>query len=630
MGVLILLLFLFSGVLCAFGLFRAYAVSIRLWIGGVMGFCMAMWFPTLFAFFLRFTRGANLCAVALALLLGGAVFLALRKRKAPPSLDWRPSIRQMLLCVVPLLLIFAYLQHTHYLRQVEGALHVGQSTYGDICMHAAIATSLQDAAFPPAYSILPDARLGYPFLVDALSTTMLLFGSSLRVALIVPGVLLGFLTFAGFFFLAERCTRSSRVAVVAFLLFFLNGGLGFLYAFDLVGEDASAVTSIFTGYYLAPANMPAYNLRWVNILCDMLLPQRTFLAGMAVLLPCLWLLLEGVEHREKTSPGRWCLLGVLAGALPMIHTHSFLALGLMSLGVIVLAVCRRQSLRSLRGFLLYGMVAVSLALPQLLVWTFPQTGTAGALAFVPGWVNNTGVSVRDETLWFWVKNMGPVFLLLVPAALSAEGSGRSLCVGAGLCFCVANLFRFQMLLYDNNKLMYAAYALLCPYTAAYLVRIYDRLQGIPGRRFLAGCFLFVSLFSGALSIGREVVSDYQLFSADEVCAAEYLREETPAGITVLTGRQHNNLASVLSGKNVVCGPDNFLATHGLPYDERAAVVPVMFTHPAENLSLFAQYGVEYVLIGPSERGQFAVDEAWFLDNCTLVYRNDSVSLYRFG
>ena len=59
--------------------------------------------------------------------------------------------------VAPLVILSGYLQYTHTLRNVGGALHVGQSTYGDLCLHLGIATSLRNAPFPPTYSLLPGA-----------------------------------------------------------------------------------------------------------------------------------------------------------------------------------------------------------------------------------------------------------------------------------------------------------------------------------------------------------------------------------------------------------------------------------------------------------------------------------------
>lgn len=76
----------------------------------------------------------------------------------------------------------------HTLSAGEGlSLHSGQSTYGDMNMHLGFITSIaKQQIFPPEYSILPGTKLAYPFLSDSISSSLYLFGTSLRVAYLVP------------------------------------------------------------------------------------------------------------------------------------------------------------------------------------------------------------------------------------------------------------------------------------------------------------------------------------------------------------------------------------------------------------------------------------------------------------
>ena len=99
--------------------------------------------------------------------------------------------------------------------------------------------------------------------------------------------------------------------------------------------------------------------------------------------------------------------------------------------------------------------------------------------------------------------------------------------------------------------------------------LWDRLRGLPGRSLLAAVFFFLSLTSGVLSLGREAVSDYQLFSAGEVEAAEYIRDELPADAVYLTGDQHNNFVAALAGRQIVCGTSSYLYFHGVNYQQAA-------------------------------------------------------------
>ena len=639
-GYLILAGFLASGCVVMDALLASRDRLVRLWLGLCTGLMLMMWLPALFAFALRFDRPAQLLGLASAAAIAGACALIGRRKPRSSRFTDMPLWLPLAL-VVPLALLGGYLQFTHILRNVNDTLHVGQSTYGDLCLHLGIATSLRGAAFPPDYSLLPGTLLGYPFLGDTMVTTMLLFGSDLTGAFVVTGTLMMALVFLGFVLFCWELTHSPAATVVATALMFVNGGLGFLYALDGVGKDATAFHQIFTGFYRTPTNQPALNLRWVNVICDMMIPQRTLLTGWMALLPMLWLLLTAVRDDDA---GAFALLGVLAGALPMIHTHSFLALGLISAGAMTYALvyAKERRLSVFLHFGLYGVIALALALPQLMTWSVPQTVNGGSLRFRFNWVNSqANGKLIDGYCWFWIKNVGLIWLMMVPAALTgkrrARGSirpmargnlTRMLGLGALCIYVTAELIQFQPNVYDNNKLFYVAYMAMMPAMGLYLVTLWNRLRGVRGRALLAFAFMLVSTLSGALSIGREVVSDYKLFSPQAVHAAAYFEENTPAHTVVLTGNAHNNPVAALAGRNIVCGSDSYLYFHGVSYFIQERDERLMLEAPGDNLALLDRYGVEYVYVSSLERGDFDVDEAWFADHCDTVFAEGDVYVYR--
>ena len=457
MAVLMLLAYLAAGILIITWLLPRQPLPVRAWLGACLGLFLMMWLPALIAFLRPFdalTQGLSLLALA------GLTALARRFRSPDRPAGFSGQDRQtlkLLACVaLPLTLLGLYLQHTHILRPQDGALHTGQSTYGDLPLHLAIITSLPGRTLPVDYSILPGVRLGYPFLGDSLSASLLALGLPLRAAVIVPGVLMMGLVFSGFALLAQRACRSPRAAALATLLVFLNGGLGFLYAFDLAGVSLGdpgsnqlqqgvwleRLQNILQGWYQTPANhaeFQQYNLRWSNLIADMLLPQRTFLAGWTILLPCLYLLVD-LQKSQQKDLRQILLLGLLAGGLPLIHTHSFLALGLLSAGMLALDLLRRQPVKP---WLLYGGLAVLLALPQLLLFTFEQTSSGNFIRFQFNWVNNLyGRGLLDGYLWFYIKNIGLPFLLALFALLEKDAWHRKLFSGALMIVLVAELILF--------------------------------------------------------------------------------------------------------------------------------------------------------------------------------------------
>lgn len=619
------------GVLIAARLMKKHGLLTRLWLGLALGCAMLMWFPSLFAFVFDFTMRAQLLGLGLAAAL--ALPAALSLRGASDGLarsSQKPPFKMLLAGALPVFLLMTFMLCTHTLREEGGALYTGQSTYGDMNLHLGIVTGLVDAAYPPEYTLLPGTLLGYPFLADAFSASLYMMGMPLRAAFLVPGVLMSALVPWGFVMLSWEMTRSERAVILSCALMFLNGGFGFAYIFDQVGRDPTRLQEMMTGFYKAPANLVDDNVRWVNVLVDMMLPQRTLLAGWMLLLPALWLLTRAV--REQNT-GKFIALGVWAGAMPMVHTHSFMALGLISAGAMIYALllARREArARLFVGFAAYGILAVGLALPQLLTWTFPQTLGGHSLAVRFNWANNQGGRLVDEYFWFWLKNVGPVLLVLVPAAVYAPKRSRMLALGALVIFIVAELFQFQPNEYDNNKLFYGAYMVMMPLAARYLVAVYDKLSDLPGRRFLAGVFVAVAVCSGALSVARECVSNYRLYGPGEVQAAAYINEETEQTAVFLTGQQHNNAVATLTGRRIVCGTPTFLYFHGVDYSQQQQAARLMYEAPLENQALFKQYDVAYVYISSYELANFSVDEEGIASLGRLVFDEEGVRIYALG
>lgn len=629
-GIFVLVFYLLCGVICARAILWDKSPLVRAWTGAAFGMLCFMWLPALFAFALRFTLSAEYCALAAMMLLTlASVFSARKRAKTPAKLtpEDRSLLKALVCLALPLTLLSAYLQYTHTLREVDGTLHVGQSTYGDLCMHLSIATSLRGSALPADYNILPGTTLGYPILTDATATTMLLFGASIQAAMIVPAAVMSALVYCGYLIFAREVTRNTPAAVVAAVLLFFNGGLGFLYDFDLSGHDFSKITEIFTGYYKTPANQPEYNLRWSNLVCDLLLPQRTFLGGWTLLLPALYFARSALRRHETRD---YLLATLFASALPMVHTHSFAALGLYCAGSCVYQFVadpenRRKLVRGAGMFL--GLTLVC-ALPQMISSTLKQATREGFVRLHFNWVNYTDEGFVDFYPWFWAKNIGLPLLAMICALLEWKKRDRMDFVGAACIFVVAELVLFQPLDYDNNKLFYIWYLLMLPAAGSACVGVWRRLRGTRSRALLAALFLAGSTISGALSIARECVSDYQLFSAADVAAAEYIEENTDPDDMFLTGLHHNNPVYALAGRDVVCGPSLFLYWHGLDYMSRDARVRAFYADPENNLDLLREYNVKYIVSGSAERYELSSNEEALDALFELIYDEMGTKIYR--
>ena len=644
--------YIFCGLCIVRFLLPRQSVLTRVWLGASLGLLLMMWLPALMAFAVKFSVTGHLLALIPLTGLTTATFFLRDKRTAKAwDADEKRLGKQMLIVVLPLTILSAWLQYTHNVRVMEdGSWWVGQATYGDQAMHKSFVTSLKNAAFPPDYSLIPGMQLSYPFLMDSLSTTFYLFGWSIQAALVIPGTLMMALCYMGVMCLAREMTAGKKTIILAALLFFLNGGLGFLYDFDMAGGAEydgtltlwTRIENILDGYYMTPTNQPTpNNLRWSNVIADLMLPQRTLLGGWCMVIPCFYLLYMAFTpgKREKNRWRMVILLGIWGGALPLMHTHSFVALALCSAGMLVYdMVCDKERVKQLKWYILYGGIACVLSVPQLFGFTFNQVfqeDMQGASnSFIElwfNWVNSTDGTFSgmiDGYGWFYVKNIGLPFIILVLALFEKNGKWRHLFAGALPIILAGEFIRFQPNIYDNNKLLYLAWLLCCMIVADWCGMLWRRLKDLRARPVIAVLAAVTFFLSAGLTLWRETVSEYMAFSAYAVKLGEYVRDNTDEDATFLTGVHHLNPIASIAGRDIVCGPDLWLYYHGLDTNERKQDIRAFYADPENNMDVIEKYGVDYVLVSSYERSDYEVDFTGLEMIADAVYANWEGTIYR--
>lgn len=345
-GVIYYIAYLLCAIVISAVIFNDYKRHQILIIGLGIGTLIAAWIPAgISLIFSKFNILTNVIALAFILLVTILTLIFNKERlsifkKTWDNYDLRDEV-SMLLTILPFMILIFWLFSGHILLTKDGALYGGQSTYGDLSMHMGMITSIaRQGIFPPEYSILPGARLSYPFLVNSLSSSLYLLNTTLRTAIILPSMVMSFVCFAGFYILAKKISGKNISAMVAVLLFFVTGGIGIIYFLG----DADMLKNIFTGFYQTPVNLPKLNLRWVNVICDMMVPQRTSLMGWSVLIVAMFLLYDGMKRKlsKNNKQGSYFIdnkeliaAGTITGLMPMVHTHSFLALGILCTGILI-------------------------------------------------------------------------------------------------------------------------------------------------------------------------------------------------------------------------------------------------------------------------------------------------------
>lgn len=691
-GTLYFFVFQLTGFMLAFLLLRKEAFLSKIVLGSVIGAVLLHWLPIIWAFFFDFGYLAHILA---ALCLVPVWVLYLRRFSG-----WKVLREELLLGIAKLkahkvLVVFGfflftlwcYLLYTHSIRyDADGSIYTGQCSFGDMNMHLGFITSIAvQRTFPPDYSIFPGVQLAYPFLADSNSSSIYIWGSSLRWAYNLPMVFAFVQVFGCLFLLANTFLKSVGKSTLALIYFFLNGGFGFWYFMNWSKEREFQFTDIFTGYYTTPTNLVSENIRWVNVIADMLLPQRATLFGYAILFAAVYLLYKAVFLNQKDY---FFIAAVMGGSLPLIHTHSFLCFGVIAAGYLLMYLYYKnnsgEAVRLSGGAILavflcfmifvqfmlkqdimpedrllpmavsmiallviYGVyqvvlyikgngcrtllfswglflvIVLSLALPQLIGFTFGQVNRGGFVRGCFNWGNQ-----GDFYPWFYIKNMGIVLIFGIAAFAGAGIRTMKFAFPIVPIWFLAEMIAFAPNNYDNNKLLYVAYAFLCIIAADYSVELWKRIKTIKGSGILAGMVLFIATFAGILTLMREAYSEVQLYGKDQVEMAKWIEENTDEEAVFLTSDRHNNIIASMTGRNIVCGSGAFLYFHGIDTSERNADVKAMFEHPAENRGLYQKYHVSYICYSPYEWGNYETEQAEFDRLFPLAFAFENTKIYK--
>lgn len=709
-GISYFLAFQILGILLALYLFHKEKLCLTVLFGSAIGSFALHWLPTLYAFFLNFTVKAHVFAFLTFVVIVWGVSILAKNRTLLNGRKIQFHIREVflenpvLILLLPLFIYVVVVLLRSTIPYIDGAMHSGQSTYGDMNMHLGFITSIaRQKTFPPEYSILPGTRLAYPFLSDSISSSIYIWGTSLRIAYLLPMFFALLQVFFGVYTLAKKIIQSyggsyRGKSFLAVALFFFNGGIGFIYFLN-EGLASENFTRIFTAFYETPTNYVQANIQWHNIICDMLIPQRATLFGWAMLFPIMLLLWRAVK--EKSTP-YFIIAGVLAGGLPLIHTHSFLALGILCAGYVVLDLitnsCKKNTAASKNNFPIWGRfilvaaalagltyislrqmsetpveasqllgigiviaailvlllvlalfrffdkdivkhwgiflgIVLVLALPILFTFTFQQ---ASGDNFVRGFFNwnNSNLETMDNYLVFYIKNLGIMFVLSILVLIFGTKKQIRTMLPALFLWLISEFILFQPNPYDNNKLMLVSYFFFCVAAAdfvwdtipAFFIKS-EKTRRIP-RIVLVTMVSILGVLAAVLTMGREAVADFELYSSDYVRLCEWVENNTEPDEVFLTANNHNNAIASLTGRNIVCGSGTFLYFHGLDYGQQENDVRVMYEDPASRDDLLDQYNVSYIVVGPWEYSSYAISDLDHMaEEYEIVYNKNGILVF---
>ena len=484
---------------------------------------------------------------------------------------------------------------------------------GDLPFHLSVTGRfLLGGNYPPEHPSFAGVGFTYPFLTDFIGAALVQAG------LPIPTVIVWstFVLASSLALLLSRwtlsLTASRMAALLAPLLALFSGGLGWWrFAAEATASDRGVMSFLAKlphDFTITPDN----EFRWGNLVTSVLVTQRGLLLGLplAILVFGLWWqTLSGNEDKndenenEQAAAARMIAAGVVTGMLPLVHAHSF-AVVLAAGGVLCLLFPRR-----LAWFPFFAW-ALALGLPQ--VWWLSRMSSMDSRSFLAwsiGWDHGS-----QHPIVFWLKNAGVFIPLVVAGWLAGTGDRvrsrrlRRYYLPFVLCFIVPNLLRLAPWIWDNIKILIYWFIGSIPLAALALTRL-ARL-GRVGQICAAVAFVACTA-AGALDLWRVSSAAYQsrVYDRAGMQFADAVAAVSSPHALILHAPIHNHPVA-LSGRRSLMGYAGHVWSHGLDPGPREADIRRMYGGAADASRLLAQYGIDFVVVGPHEL-IFGVNEAFF-------------------
>ncbi|PJE51345.1 MAG: hypothetical protein COV29_01155 [Candidatus Yanofskybacteria bacterium CG10_big_fil_rev_8_21_14_0_10_36_16] len=566
---------------------------------------------------------------------------------------------------VLLVLIFAifhtFLASKTFSIDDNGNIRTAFAAFGDIPLHMTQVTKFGlndlDDLNEPIYA---GSKLKYPFIINFFSGFLLRITGNLTFAMLVPVFVLIILNVFIVYLIYKKFTGGRWLALFALLFFFLGSGLG-AWSHLQHAFDNSMSLSEFNNYLLSnniatavknDAVYPEQNIGFGAPLSMSFLHQRTFLLGLFGFL--LFFLLINVKTDDLKKKQRWIWAGIVLGALPMAHAHSFIATGIV-LGLSLFVALINKNWQRFKFLFAIAMIAFVIALPQVwyLIGDNDSFGEdSGFMHLRVGWMTepSTG-SIRypegiEPTIWhtaflkfLWV-NFGVILPAFFVAAVyvfwprqinSVYGikKMRYFALFGLMLFLVVQFIKFQPWDYDNNKLLVYWQFFTAGLLMMLLGRIYEKkkILGV----VLTSVFLVAVLGSGVVDMIPRAMANgeslYVIFNLDARKMAEYIHLNIPESEIILTGTAHLNPVNSLAGREVWVGYPGWLWTRGINYSDRIRDVKNFYTDPISGKYFVEKENINYALFDNSVVYDFNANKEIFDQNFRKVFESGSYTLY---
>lgn len=514
-----------------------------------------------------------------------------------------------------LFIFFLFLMyHSFSYDSKIGVFHIAVKSWSDFSTHMATLRSFSlGDNFPPQSPLYAGEFFRYHFLLWFFVANLEFLGLPLHHSLnVFTGVSMLALVFA-IYSLAKLLIKKESVAVVAVILFLLNGSLTFYRLIDwqniVVGTWNNLSRHVISNLFIS-SGLPFRGEEWGLYSLNIYTNQRHFPFAMAVFGSLLIILLKYATEHHSSNKKIFLYMGIMIGLMPFAEVFTFMTLSIVFF--LFFLFSKQKS-----GLLLTGIIAFLLSAPQMYFLKDPS-GQYPKL--------NLGYTF-EPTLENFLLFLGIIFgakmLFLFIGFFASNKEGKRL----ALITLPVLLFPFVVRLGPEqihghkffNLWLVAAY----PFIALGVIYLIQKLRIIPIKAIVAFIVLITLGGAGLLDIIAIEKDARMTFSEKSDSLFQFVKTQTPKESVFLTDESWHS-PIVYAGRKLLLG--NGYIPWSFGYDAAARIENIRVMFAAKDQEQFCrlakEFSIDYIMFDQNSKYRFENKE-FFDQHFPLVFQRDN-------
>jgi hypothetical protein len=467
----------------------------------------------------------------------------------------------------------------------------------------------------------------YPYLSSYLSAILQQLGLSIDLSMTLPTMILSMTLPPVLYIFGRRITGRKSSGIIFTYIVLLSGGIGGIVKLitdltkgNFFWEKNAYSPLLYTDIRDASGSYSNTGVWFMNFVISEFFPQRAFLSAIHIALFVIYMhrtvtyeFLKVYKTKRTMYLNSYAIFAsALFGILPIIHTHSFIALGILlpiaTFYLFAQKLIKNKSISNKYYFQDFIKFSSSLFLPAtiigfsiLFVFVFDFKSSQVFIHSISWWVPNQDATVNP--ILYWWNNAG-LFIVLGFISYISGKAFRPYFFGALVIFIAANFISFQPWHYDNLKLLTYWYIIWALPISYFLVSLKKKLLFFKIVLFI---LLTISGTADIISLSISTRSGITLSSSTEYEYSQIVNEFTEKDALILSATNHDNPISVSSGRRLFLGYEGWLWSYGIDTSIRRQEVNEIYSGSQYGFELVQREGIDYISIGPNEIVQYKPD-----------------------